>query len=576
MTVTIRYPANPVTPHGWYHLVNGEKPMMRLTAFDGSVEMFMIGGYAIPDPYTAPEAVHLIDLEGLIAPWKHVTQKGATEDGVHHIDAFLDPVEVKLTVKCRGRNAARTRRVYRHLIDSLDAIKCSRLDFFDHDAGYWWADVRWFQGGQPDPVSAMRKGTSQKATLRLQADTGTWKSFDHADSFAFTYDAMTDTFATDHRQTKDLGAVPQRYSGPGGGFCTSYNDQMRWWDDPEHGFGTQWRRVINGPWPDFDTDTDNQVVSQVHGGFQEWSVPDSGRNILGGRMNRNPDGSWAGDGVFVEYGAGYLRLYYTVNFVETTLRSWPLAIPIGPLPGEKFTLVCGTEDHPRTFRALRNDMEILSVTETGTGSALGAAHRGVGNGMFAAGAVISQATPSAIRKLSAGDNAAVAQTGFLKRINIGDQDMYDDYVLFGPFTKVKIYDGPGSDEYVEFGPLLPNQVVFLRTDPRVHTTLVQDLTSVPPSPQELDLFQEAIEKFMSFAGMNGTAFADQIKSQFGITPPQGPLYKYLKGRFSKNAAIPPKSPGNPAQPYFVKVSIEGGNADSKIIASGTPRRRYPL
>lgn len=574
--MTITYPAGPVVPQGWYHLVQGEIPMMRLTAYDGSVAFYMLGGLSMPDRYAAPERVQLVrdGLKGLIPPWKHITQKGATEDGVLHVDALLDPVEVQLILDCCGRNKKHTRRVYRHLIDSLDAIKCSKLDFFDHEAGYWWADVRWFQGSPPDPVTMSRN--KQRVTLRLQADTGTWKSFDHADSFTFTYDAMTDTFAVDHRPTKNLGDVPQRYSGPGGGFCTSYNGHMQWWDDPEHGFGTQPRRVINGPWPGFDTDTDNQVISQVHGGFQEWSVPESGRNILGGRMNRNPDGSWAGDGVFVEYGAGYMRLYYTLNFVETTLRSWPLAIPIGPLPGEKFTLVCGTENHPRTFRVLRNDMEILSVTETGTGSPLGVGHRGIGNGMFAAAALISQATPASIRKLAAGDNAAVAQTGFLKRINIGDQDMYDDYVLFGPFTKVKIYDGPGSDEFVEFGPLLPNQVVFLRTDPRVHTTLVQDLTSVPPSPQELDLFQEAVEKFMSFAGMNGTAFADQIKSQFGITPPQGPLYKYLKGRFSKNCAIPPKSPGNPAQPYFVKVSIEGGNADSKIIASGTPRRRYPL
>ncbi|AMT72038.1 DUF7257 domain-containing protein [Mycobacteroides immunogenum] len=576
MSVTIRYPANPVTPHGWYHLVNGEKPMMRLTAYDGSVEMFMLGGYAIPDPHLAPEAVHVVDLEGLIAPWKHVTQKGATEDGVLHVDAFLDPVEVKLTVKCRGRNARATRRVYRHLIDSLDAIKCSRLDFFDQEAGYWWADVRWFQGGQPDPVSGMRKGTAQKATLRLQADTGTWKSFDHADAFTFTYDAMTDTFAVDHRDTKNLGNVPQHYSGTGGGYCTANGDQMIWVDDPDDLLLTTSRRVINGPWPDFDTDTDNQVISQVHGGFQEWSLPDSARNILGGRMNRNPDGSWAGDGVFVEYGAGYLRLYYTINFVETTLRVWPLAMVIPPMLGEKFTLVCGYTGNLRTFKFLRNGLEILSVTEPGTGSPLGPDHRGIGNGAFAASAVLTQATPAPIRKISAGDNAEIAQTGFLKRINIGDQDMYDDYTLFGPFTKVKIYDGPGSGEYVEFGPLLPNQVVLLRTDPRVHTTLVQDLTSVPPSPQELDIFQDAIDKFMSFAGMNGSAFAEQIESLFGIRAPQGPLYKYLTGRFSKNAAIPAKSPGNPAQPYFVKVSIEGGNADSKIIASGTPRRRYPL
>ncbi|SIM95908.1 gp23 protein [Mycobacteroides abscessus subsp. abscessus] len=188
---------------------------------------------------------------------------------------------------------------------------------------------------------------------------------------------------------------------------------------------------------------------------------------------------------------------------------------------------------------------------------------------------MTQATPAAIRKIAAGDNSEVSQEGFLQRVNVGDQPMYDDYTLFGPGI-FKIYDGPGSDEFVEFGPLLPNQIVFLRTDPRVNTTLVQDLTAVPPTPQELDVFQDAISKFLSFAGMNNSAFGDQIKSFFGIRPPQGNLYKYLKGRFSQNAAIPPKSPGEDAKPYFVKVAIDNGNADSKIIASGTPLRRYPL
>jgi hypothetical protein len=55
--------------------------------------------------------------------------------------------------------------------------------------------------------------------------------------------------------------------------------------------------------------------------------------------------------------------------------------------------------------------------------------------------------------------------------------------------------------------------------------------------------------------------------------PQGNLYSLLNGRFSE--PIPPKSPGNPAEEYFIKVEIEGGNADSQIIASGIPLRRNP-
>ena len=572
--MTKRYPSGPVTPHGWWHITKGLHPMVRLTAYDGSVEFYMNGGHAIPDRIAAPESARLISLKGLIPPWKHITQKGATQDGVTHVDALLDPTEVEAVVECRGRDEKHARAVYRDLVASLDAIQQSRMDFLDHDAGHWWADVRWFQGA---PTNQLDSGKRQRVSLRLQADTGCWQTYDHTDMFAFTYDSMVEEFATDNTATQDLGDVPQYYHGSGGGYCTSKGGVMRWRDDPDNLDYTSSREVINGPWPDFDTDTDNQVISQIHGSFQEWSLPSSGRNYLCGRMGRDENGDWDGSGIVCDYGVGGIRLSYYVNFVETVMRTKPLGFPFptAPTPSEKFTLVCGFEGNPRMFKLLRNNVEIMAHKENGTNSPLGASNRGIGNGMYAGSAILTQATPATIRRLSAADNATVTQQGFVQRINIGDQKMYDDYTLFGPFTKVKIYDGPGSDEYVEFGPLLPNQVVFLRTDPRSNTTLVQDMTVVPPSPQEQLTWQQAWDKLLSLAG-TGASLIELQQSIFGVKAPQGNLYKLLKGRFSENAAIPPKSPGNPAAPYYVKVEIVGGNADSKVIASGTPRRRYPL
>ncbi|HSA41291.1 MAG TPA: hypothetical protein P5061_11790, partial [Mycobacterium sp.] len=147
--------------------------------------------------------------------------------------------------------------------------------------------------------------------------------------------------------------------------------------------------------------------------------------------------------------------------------------------------------------------------------------------------------------------------------------------VFGPGL-FRIYDGPGSSDFVEFGPLLPNQVAFLRTDPRTHTTLVQDLTTVAPTPQELNIFQAAINQLLTFAGADTNAFLQQFQSAFGIRTAQGPMYSLLKGRFSDNSAIRAKSPGRPAHPYFVRVDIDDGDANSKIISAGTPLRRYPL
>lgn len=571
------YPQSPITPHGAYYHLKGRHPLVTLWAYDESNSFALMGGKSHPDKHADAEWVQIKKngLKGLIAPWDIIDQKGASEDGVTFVDALQGPTEIEVKLLVHGRTPKDCRRIKRKIVASIDKKLTSEFSFIDQDNGRWWSDVRWFK--TPPDVEKIGESCTQELTLVLRADNGFWRTFNETDAFSFSYEDMTDTFTVDNRPTQDLGDIPQYYTGTGGGFCTSYNGQMFWWDDPEDPLTTESRRVINGPWPDFETATNNQVISQVHGGLQEWSLPESGRNIIGGRMNRNPDGTWAGDGVFVEYGASYLRLFYTVNFVEHTIRSEPLAMLVPPVFGEKFTLVCGYEGNERMFKVLRNGGAILSAKENGEGSSLGEAFKGVGNGMFAAAALITQATPAPIRKLSAGDNATVSQSGFLQRRNIGDQPMPDRYTCYGPGT-FKFAVSPGSSEMVEFGPLLPNQVVFIDTS-RQHPK-IKDLTSIPPTQQELNVFQKALKDFISWANANNVPpLLQQIESVFGIVPPQGNLLSLLKGRWNKDSAIPPKSPGTPdslVAPYFVKVSIEGGNADSKVIASGTPRRRYPL
>lgn len=571
----ISIPSGDIVPHGAYHHLKGRIPTVTLWAYDDSIKVSMMGGQSHPDKHANPEYVQIKKdgIKGLIAPWDFVDQKGATEDGVTFVDALQGPTEVEIKVICHGRDPKHLRKVVRQLFAAIDKKLTSELSFIDQDLGRWWSDVRWFKG--PPEAQKIGEAVSQEITLVLRADNGFWRTYPDTDMFEFSYEAMTDSFTVDNRATEDLGDVPQYYTGDGGGFCTSYNGQMFWWDDPADPVTTESRRVINGPWPGFETATNNQVINQVHGGFQEWSLPESARNIIGGRMGKDVDGNWNGNGVFVEYGGSYLRLFYTLDFVETTLRSDPLAMLFPPVMGEKFTLVCGYEGDERMFKVMRNGAVIMSVKENGTGSPLGA--KGVGNGMFAAAALITQATPSPIRKLSAGDNATVSQSGFLRRKNIGDQPMPDKYTCFGPGT-FKFAVSPGSSEMVEFGPLLPNQVVHIDTSRQ--SPKVKDLTSVPPTPQELNVWQQALKDFIDWANANNVPpLLQQIESAFGIVPPQGNLHSLLKGRWNKDSAIPAKSPGTPdslVPDYFVKVSIEGGNADSKILVSGTPQRRNPI
>lgn len=581
--MTIKYPANEITPHGWYALTKGDEPVMRLRSYDGSADFYLMGGYSIADRFESPECVQIPrdGLKGLIPPWRHIDQKGATEDGVTQIDALYEPIEVEMNVMCRGRDGRRTRQVTRDLIASLDAKQESKLEWITPDMGYWWAPVRWFKGAPTNPiVGAQQK--RQPLSLRLRADSGFWRSYDDTASFGFTYDSMSDPFTTDHSADHDLGSNwPQYYTGAGGGYCASAGGQARWYES-----GSDAREVVNGPFKDFDTDTDNQVIEIEIGSLPEIGYPRGAFNDIWGRMGHNVDGTWDGNGIRARIGLkgwqGWIELARFNDFVKTTL--FEKVVFFRPRRKEKFTLVCGVPGEPRMFRVLRNGLTVLSHKEIAADSELGANFRGVGFGLAAGPAIgsfdTSQKSPAWVEKISAGDNSTVTQYGFLKRTNIGDQPMYDDYIFFGPGT-CTIYNGPGSSDAVTFGPLKVNQSAMIRTDPRKRG--VYDLNSTPAAAITGGGIGGLITNALNSLGNNSNAILDVIQSIFGIfstrgsaAATSGSLYALLNGRFSDNAAIPPKSPGNPAQPYYVKVGISGGTADSKIIASGTPLRRYPL
>jgi hypothetical protein len=783
MTPKVRYPGpmgSPITPHGAYHVVHGRIPMMGLNSHDGTIAFHLMGGMAIPDRQN-PERVELKGLKGLIAPSQTIDIKGATQDGVTFVDALLDPAEVELETVVHGRDPQYARKVYNHLISSIDERQTSELWFFTQELGRWWANVRWFKGAPPNPMNPSRK--RQDVSLRLRADTGCWQSYPNIDSFEFAFETMTDTFTTDYTDDQNLGPDwPLYYTGNGIGYLYADGDQARWEDDPNSIFFTGTKRVVAGPfdgaaaaaddtevsivinntpeytvgsgaandiwarmgsnvdgtwngtgirgrigwgyvevaayvnfervwrhqemelfpphagevwtlqcgqggnsrrirlirdgfitlyaedyddvsviaadhrgvgfgmqggasvvtqatpgevrsvsvdgveldtfgtdipvglganWPlyyegrgeayvkalndeamwvddngtedqdvvagpyrEFATATDNQVVNIVFGSLQEWVLFDGGFNDIWARMGRDVDGNWDGYGVRLRIGANYIKLSYFLNFVETELRTYGLfdwQSWLDPLPGEKFTLVAGYEGEPRTFKVLRNGHEIISVKESGTASPMGAGYRGIGFGMHAAGALNTQATPASIRKISAGDNANVTQSGYIARVNVGDQDAWDRYTCHGPGI-FRFGNGPGSSEMVEFGPLLGNQVMQIRTDPRKYG--VVDMTVLPATPQELNFFQQALSDFLSFAsGGNSPPLIEAIKSKFGILPPQGNPYSLLKGRFS--VPIPKKPAGSAAVPQYIKVEMLAGNADTKVVAALTPLRRNP-
>lgn len=559
---TVRYPAGPITPAGAYHILHDRIPQVALQSYDDTVVFNMMGGLSLYDP-TKPERVNITGINGLIPPWQTIDQKGATQDGISFVDAIYDPIEVELTVKAKGRNPAYTRKVVNHLIASIDAKQQSELSWTTQALGHWWAPIRWFKT-PANPMAGIAT-SAQELQLRLRADDGFWRSYDNSSDFAFIYEDFTDTF--NYVTPSDLGSGwTIAYSGAGGGNLSANGDQALW-----HEVGTAGRKAVarrNG----FTTATNDQVVSMVLGSFAEWHLVSTAYNDLWARMNNT--GTPGTSGIRLRIGFSHIILSYFIGGVETVMRQYGFFNPltwIPPYPGEKFQLVAGYEENTRLFKVLRNGSVIMSVPEPTPISLLGASNRSVGFGMEAGSDVFDQASPANIRKIAAGDNNTVTQSGFLERINAGDQPGWDRFTCFGPGI-FRIGNGPGSDDLVEFGKLLPNQIMYLRTDPRKRG--VTDLTQIPPTPQELDYFQKALLDYYNFAsGNNITPLQQASLSQFGINPPQGNPYSLLKGRWSN--PIPAKSPGKPAEKYHVKVQIDEGNADSRIIAALTPLRRNP-
>jgi hypothetical protein len=561
---TVRYPAGPISKHGAYYLLKGTHPEMTLAAYDGSIAFHLMGGQSIPNRDYGIESAQIQDLSGLIPPWQTVDQKGATEDGVTFLDALYDPCEVDMTLLARGSTAAGTRRVVRDLIASIDAKQKSRLSWMTHELGYWWADLRWLKGRPPDKMLGAQK-RRQKVTLNLRVDDSFWRSFDDVDDFRLVYDLLGDSFST----TTDQGLPPGwkvGYSPAGGGYVRCVNGQLTFVPAREiqpQNFTVVCQRTDNG------TATDNQVVQLMLGNFPGWAFPEGAAIDLWGRMNQS--GPLGATGIRARIEADRITLSSFVNGVEKIIRVQDGILP--PMPGELFTLVCGDPTNSRRFEVLRGGANIFTAIESGSTSRLGAGLRGTGLGMWAQGDALD-AVPPSIQQWSAGDNTIQTQRGFLRRVNIGDQPMFDRYTCFGPGTFV-FANGPGSTDYVRFGPLLPGQIMHLRSDPR--KAGVVDLTSTPATPQDQAAYNKAVEDYLSFAtANNASALLSQIDSIFGVPTAQGNPFTLLQGRFSDDAAIPAKSPGNPASPYTVAVQIENGNADSAIVVSGTPLRRYPI
>ena len=568
----ISYPPGELTPHGARRLIEGREPHISYVSHDGGVVWHLMGPFAPTAGVQPGVTITRESIKGLIAPWQTLDQAGANQDGVTFNDAVYQPAEIDMVVEAHGSSPDETRTVIRDWISSWDAHKTGELHIFTPEQGHWWAPVRWIKA----PMDALMRASSnrQRFVWTCRIDDVFWRSYDSVSSFGFDYAKMTDSFefvSQPVTQPTKLGDNwPLAYYGTGGGYVFTDGRQAKWADSFDK-LATDPRGVVVGPYKDFNTATNNQVVELLWGTTPEIVLRGSAANDIWGRMSRAGNGTWNGNGIRARIKFNEIVLSRYNNYAETIMKRRPLILP--PLFDDRFTLVCGFEVDERLFKVLRNGVELMSHKESGTGSLLGSSYRGVGFGMMAGGALIGQATPGNLRKIKAGDNAKVSQSGYLPLANNGDVDSYPRYLLYGP-GYFSLGNGPDNPDVVEFGPLLDGQVVLIETEPRRRS--VVDLTpSTVSTSQVLNPFQQLIKNLVSFAS-NGNIppLLQQFESIFGILPPQGNLYSYLSGRFTN--PVPAKLPGQSPVTSSIKVKIDNGNASSKVVAALTPRRRWPL
>jgi len=561
---SVRYPAGPITPHGAYQLMSDRIPHVALRSYDNSIVFNLMGPLSIADR-TIPERVELKNIKGLIAPWKIIDQKGATQDGTTFVDSLYDPMEVSLDVNCVGRNPEYLRRVVSHLINSIDTKQLSELSWYTHEMGRWWAPVRWNRPSD-DQLSGGAK-RSQQLKLQLRCDDGFWRTYPACDQFRFVYDDNVDEFEYLIAEGDPVTGWTTQYSGAGTGSLYVDGDQAL--------TSFQGARTVVARRTSYTCGADNMVVSVQLGTNSQPTYPENTYIDLWARMANS--GTAGADGIRCRLGLSTIRLSSFVSGSETVIREqgyggywsnwwfwWFFNAAPAPYAGEKFTLVCGTEDDARTYKVLRNGSEIFTAKETGTTSNVGSSYRKAGFGEATGSGLIR---PLGVRRWSAGVNATSAQDGYLVFTNPGDQDMWPRYTLFGPGT-FWIAGGPSSSDMVKIGPLLPNQIVQVRTDPRKRGVI--DMSTKPTSSQSQAEFTQAYNDYLSFLSTGGTA---PLSSVFGVLTPTGNPYQLMSGRFAK--PIPAKSPGAAPTLYHVACRIDNGNQDSQIIGSGTPLRRLP-
>lgn len=402
------FPPNRVTPYGIKMLRDGAQPLITYTSPEGDLIFYVNGGLA-PFPGVTEGVILTEGMDGLHPPFNHLDHKGARQSGVSYADTVYDPSLMVMKVTCHGNSPQGLKRIIRKWVSAWDPKNPGTLSWVTPEMGQWTCKVRLAKAPPEKIERAYAQRKQQSFTWTVRNDGAFWVGPNSISQLGVEFDAAVDDFYRDDNGTLGTNWT-QTYTGPGGGVCTTEatakgHGRARWTaNDPDTTF-TGRRSVVAGPFRDFVTSTDTQLISITVNNTPEFTPGVGAANHMWGRMGRNVDGTWNGYGVRATVGWGFCQISAFKNFVETVLDREFVLVP--PVAGESFVFEVGNAANPGHYALKRDGNVIVNFDDTGlTAVNTGVNYRGVGFGLSAGGAILTQATPAQLRSISAGDNGS--------------------------------------------------------------------------------------------------------------------------------------------------------------------------
>jgi hypothetical protein len=149
--------------------------------YDGTV--YHLSGPFAPTP-GAENGFDLVSITGLHAPFKHLDNQGARQDGTTWFDSVYDPGLIEMVIEVSGMSPKLYREMMASWYGSWDPKQVGKLCWFSPERGEWYANVRQAKTIPDQFVRSPYQSGRVKFTWSARNDDAFWKGPASVSTFA--------------------------------------------------------------------------------------------------------------------------------------------------------------------------------------------------------------------------------------------------------------------------------------------------------------------------------------------------------------------------------------------------------